>query len=467
MKEVRVAICEMFGSPRYPRPRTRLSFEDRRVAYRTGIGDLTMNRLTTLLLAASLTSLPLLAAPALAQIAVESTATIDPGLAPSGVAIADFNGDGLLDAAATVDGPGDVRILLGDGLGGLAPSSSINLPQNSGAGDLVAADFDGNGTADLAIVLKNLSSIAILLNDGAANFTLSSTVATGEDGNGPQTGDLDADGDLDLVVANSEVDTVSILRNGGAADFSVIELAVGADPRGAAFGDFDGDGDLDVVWASHDDRIVGFERNDSGSFTPWTSMPVSNLMRTEQIACGDLNHDGRDDVAIAARGDLGSYPYTILATAKGFAAQTPFFVSGGGIIAIALGDLDCDGDLDAAFADDHGNGVLMAENDGMGVFSNAMTMPAGLAVVAVATGDLDANGASDVLVAGTDSNSLTAFLLACDQQGVPGDLDGDGVVGPADLASLLGSWGESGPSDLDGDGTTGPSDLAIMLGLWS
>ncbi len=412
-------------------------------------------------------STSLLAGSALAQIAVESSTTFDPGLAPSGVAIADFNGDGLLDAAATVDGPGDVRILLGDGLGGLVASASINLPQNSGAGDLVAADFDGNGTADLAVVLKNLSSIAILLNGGAANFTLASTVTTGEDGSGPQTGDLDADGDVDLVVANSAVDTVSVLRNGGAANFTVIELVVGADPRGAAFGDFDGDGDLDVVWASHDDRIVGFERNDLGVFTPWTTIPVSNLMRTEQIACGDLNHDGRDDVAIAARGDLGSYPYTILATAKGFAPQAPFFVAGGGVIAIALGDLDCDGDLDAAFADDHGNGVLMAENDGLGAFTNATTMPAGLAVVAVAAGDLDANGASDVLVASTDSNSLTAFLLACDDQGVPGDLDGDGGVGPADLAILLGSWGEPGASDLDGDGLTGPSDLAMLLGLWT
>ncbi|MGA1400152.1 MAG: FG-GAP repeat domain-containing protein, partial [Phycisphaerales bacterium] len=191
--------------------------------------------------ALAMTSTTLLATSGLAQITVDSTATIDPGLAPSGVAIADFNGDGLLDAAATVDGPGDVRILLGDGLGGLVASASINLPQNSGAGDLVAADFDGNGTADLAVVLKNLSSIAILLNGGAANFTLASTVTTGEDGSGPQTGDLDADGDVDLVVANSAVDTVSVLRNGGAANFTVIELVVGADPRGAAFGDFDAD----------------------------------------------------------------------------------------------------------------------------------------------------------------------------------------------------------------------------------
>ena len=48
-----------------------------------------------------------------------------------------------------------------------------------------------------------------------------------------------------------------------------------------------------------------------------------------------------------------------------------------------------------------------------------------------------------------------------------GDLNSDGVVGPADLAILLGGWGQRGPTDLDGDGTTGASDLAILLGAWT
>ena len=52
--------------------------------------------------------------------------------------------------------------------------------------------------------------------------------------------------------------------------------------------------------------------------------------------------------------------------------------------------------------------------------------------------------------------------------GNPADLDGDGEVGAADLAILLGSWGPCPgcPADLDGDGVVGPADLAIMLGSW-
>ena len=50
-----------------------------------------------------------------------------------------------------------------------------------------------------------------------------------------------------------------------------------------------------------------------------------------------------------------------------------------------------------------------------------------------------------------------------------GDLNGDGVVGPADLAILLGTWGDcvnECPADFNGDGTVGPADLAILLGNW-
>jgi hypothetical protein len=48
----------------------------------------------------------------------------------------------------------------------------------------------------------------------------------------------------------------------------------------------------------------------------------------------------------------------------------------------------------------------------------------------------------------------------------PADLNGDGSVGPADLAALLAAWGTPGPGDLSGDGTVGPADLAALLAAW-
>lgn len=47
-----------------------------------------------------------------------------------------------------------------------------------------------------------------------------------------------------------------------------------------------------------------------------------------------------------------------------------------------------------------------------------------------------------------------------------GDLDGDGSVGPADLAVLLAAWGGSGAADLNGSGSVEAADLAILLAAW-
>ncbi len=49
-----------------------------------------------------------------------------------------------------------------------------------------------------------------------------------------------------------------------------------------------------------------------------------------------------------------------------------------------------------------------------------------------------------------------------------GDVDGDGAVGPADLAALLAAWGSNPGSDadFDQDGTVGPADLAALLAAW-
>ncbi|MFM7133355.1 MAG: hypothetical protein ACKO0W_03460, partial [Planctomycetota bacterium] len=71
-------------------------------------------------------------------------------------------------------------------------------------------------------------------------------------------------------------------------------------------------------------------------------------------------------------------------------------------------------------------------------------------------------GATDIFAARIDTDGV----LGPPANGVPGDLNGDGVVNAADLSILLGAWGTSGPGDLDGDGVVSASDLAILLASW-
>ena len=59
------------------------------------------------------------------------------------------------------------------------------------------------------------------------------------------------------------------------------------------------------------------------------------------------------------------------------------------------------------------------------------------------------------------------FMDECGAE-CPQDLDGDGFVGAADLAFVLGSWGpcESCPADFNGDNVVDAFDLAQVLGAW-
>ena len=71
---------------------------------------------------------------------------------------------------------------------------------------------------------------------------------------------------------------------------------------------------------------------------------------------------------------------------------------------------------------------------------------------------------------GTRSGSAYLFAAAY-ASACPWDFDGDGAVGPFDLALLLGNWGpcadpDNCPADLDGNGEVGPFDLALVLGNW-
>jgi hypothetical protein len=74
-------------------------------------------------------------------------------------------------------------------------------------------------------------------------------------------------------------------------------------------------------------------------------------------------------------------------------------------------------------------------------------------------------GSGSLVEAGIDDVRISYYDCPT---GPIGDLNGDGVVGAADLASLLGAWGSTGgPADLDGDGSVTASDLTILIANWT
>ncbi len=88
----------------------------------------------------------------------------------------------------------------------------------------------------------------------------------------------------------------------------------------------------------------------------------------------------------------------------------------------------------------------------------------------------DVNNAGQIITYGYDySDSLDPFrimLLSPIVATIPGDLDGDGVVGVIDLLALLAGWGPFAdcgacPADLDGGCAVGVTDLLILLANWT
>ena len=96
----------------------------------------------------------------------------------SSIAIADFNRDGKADLAFSNTGWGDISLVLGNGDGTLQSPmeffvGATHALQSPYIGELAVADFDGNGTPDLAVAafggVTGVNNIAVLLNAAGSN----------------------------------------------------------------------------------------------------------------------------------------------------------------------------------------------------------------------------------------------------------------------------------------------------------
>jgi hypothetical protein len=187
------------------------------------------------------------------------------------IAGADFDNDGNMDVAATT--AGQINVFPGKGDGTFFPYLLVPLPGY--AAEMRAADVNGDGNADLAIVASDPAityGLAVLLGNGDMTFQPPAYYAGSYNNSvAIDVGDPDLDGDVDIMLANHSSATFSFFENKGDGTFErQIRYGAGGGMTDLRFADVTGDGVGDVIGLMG--RIGSLYSNGSGvSVVPGTN----------------------------------------------------------------------------------------------------------------------------------------------------------------------------------------------------
>lgn len=252
------------------------------------------------------------------------------------VVTADLNGDGIPDLV--VAGGYYLAVLLGNGDGTFTqmPITSSTITNADLFSSMAVGDFNGDGIPDLATIDLSDETVSIFLGNGDGTFRQGSTITVSPTAAGSPVNltaaDFNGDGSLDLAVPiyGSSGSVVILLGNGDgtfrAAPGSPV--AVGAWPNRVAVGDFNGDGIPDLfagAMTSGTDIFILLGKGD-GTFTP-ASTGSTRLPCCSSTVLGDFNGDGVTDLVSSDFYD-GIAQVLLTALKQSVAATTGVSVAG-------------------------------------------------------------------------------------------------------------------------------------------
>ncbi|MFN8113657.1 MAG: VCBS repeat-containing protein [Solirubrobacterales bacterium] len=360
----------------------------------------------------------------------------DQGCGPR-ILAADIDGDGNLDLVcpeyrgSVGSGLGRVAVRHGDGSGRFGPERAL---YSKLVADLEIADLNEDGAPDIVATESGRdrrATVVVLLNDGSGDFATTSSVELPEryglpeypdlgTNYGPEVevGDADGDGNPDALVRSVRPEgsgMVGLLPSDGAGHLGALsETRVAMPPTDpddygyATFfsdmtsGDFDGDGRTDLAFdvVLNDLHAVGhiveMHGESDGSFAQVdTSSPSQG---PQELNAVDLNGDGRDDL-VSSGTDLA-------VTGEGLAVRlstatdltTPAFPTGTApyLAHFTIDDFDQDRQMDIFGAppwEDPGPRFLRGAGDGtFDTFGGAGSSQS----YGVASGDFDDDGYPDI-----------------------------------------------------------------------
>ncbi len=272
------------------------------------------------------------------------------GLGPIGTAVADLNADGLPDVVVSNPSAGQISVLrnTSPGPGTIALAAPVGYVVGQGPYGLAISDLDGDGDRDLAVALRADNRVALVVGDGDGNFAASTSVPTGLGPHGLAAADLDGDGDTDLLTADYSGGTVSVLINQGGGSFSApASTQTGLGAREVVVADLTGDDVPDVLVANSDAASLTLLPGEGdGGLAEGADLQAVAAGAPRVVTVADLDADGDQDIGCANNG--GDSISVFLNQADGTFAPRQDYPAGTGPLGLTVGDFNLDGLLDLA-----------------------------------------------------------------------------------------------------------------------
>ncbi|MBN2563050.1 MAG: VCBS repeat-containing protein [Phycisphaerae bacterium] len=261
------------------------------------------------------------------------TVNDDASIRPAAVAVADFDGDDLLDVVAgypgvhTADDTATAAVFIffradGDNFTAVQLASSDDL---SGLAAVAVADMDADEHSD---IIAACDGRLVYLHSPAdprqaADWTFSTIEqSTGEDihqWNDVAVGDIDRQGGPDIVACNADIGRLCWFQSpadptSGTGWVRVdIDTTTRAGAASIALGNIAGGaGRIDIYSTAPSEataRVAWYQNPSNPVADAWVKTAIGNLSSATRIAVGDLNGDSHDDVVVTnpANNQVGWY----------------------------------------------------------------------------------------------------------------------------------------------------------------